>query len=139
MAKLIIPKNSLPPINAEQSSYFVRFKIITDDKNLSSYWSNIYKIEVSNLYVVQEAIVNHNSGIVTAAWQPVSNINNYDVWYSWSDGTGEWVYFGRTSQTSFVSAVPSGENKFSIKVYEETQENNQNPNFLLYQKLNVGI
>lgn len=139
MPKLVIPKQSLPPVNAEQDAYFIRFRIITDDKNLSSYWSNIFRIDAGTSFVVQPAIVNHNSGIITAAWEQVEEVNNYDVWYSWSNGTGTWLYYGRISQTSFVSAAPSGVNKFSIKVFAETQENNQNPTFLLYQTLNVGI
>lgn len=139
MPKLIIPKQDLPPVNAEQDAYFVRLRVITDDKNLSSYWSNIFKIDAGTSFVVQAATVNHNSGIVTAAWQQVEDVNNYDIWYSWSNGTGTWLYYGRTNQASFVSAKPSGVNKFSIRVYAETQENNQNSMFLLYQTLNVGV
>lgn len=139
MPKIIIPKNELPPINGEQDAYFVRYRIATDDRNLFSYWSNIFKIDAVSSYTTKLAIVNHNSGIVTAAWEPVAGVLNYDIWYSWSDGTGTWEYFGRTNQTSFVSAVPSGKNKFSIRIYAETQENNQNVAYLLYEKLNSGI
>lgn len=141
MPKLVIPRSQLPPVNANQDAYFLRFRITTDDKNVISYWSNIFKIDANTVNVPGIPTVNHNSGIVTSAWLPVSGVINYDIWYRYSttNDTGEWVYFGRTNQTSFVSAVPSGQNKFSIRVYQETQENNQNNQFLLYERLNVTV
>lgn len=51
MPKIIIPSNELPPIIAEQDAYFVRYRIITDDQNVSSYWSSIYSINPEFYYV----------------------------------------------------------------------------------------
>lgn len=141
MPKIIIPRSELPPINAEQDAYFVRYRIITDDRNVFSYWSNIFKVnsDTNIPSLIAEATVSHQSGIVTAAWQPAVGIINYDVWYSWSSGSGTWIYFGRTNQTNFISAIPSGQNKFSIRIYAETQENNQNVAYLLYEKLGANV
>ena len=116
MPKLIIPKKSLPPVNAEQDAYFVRFRIITDDRNVSSYWSNIFKVDANTGIIVgPEVIVNHNSGIVTAAWEKDQGVINYDVWYSWSNGTGEWIYYGRTSQTGLIISKPSARHHWHAK------------------------
>lgn len=146
MAKLVIAREDLPPINGNQNAYFVRFRITTDDKNLNSYWSNVFKLErgagltppIGPTSTAPLPIVNHQSGIVTVAWQPQGQIK-YDVWYSWSDGTGQWVYFGRTEQTGFITSKPSGVNKFSVEIYEQTQENNRNINHRITFINNVGV
>lgn len=142
MAKLVIAREDLPPINGTQNAYFIRFRITTDDRNLNSYWSNVFKLERSGGLIPPSStippVVNHQSGIVTVAWQPAGPIK-YDVWYSWSDGTGQWIYFGRTEQTGFITSKPSGVNKFSIEVYEQTQENNRNIDHRITFINNVGV
>lgn len=221
MAKVLIPISQLPPISAStvsasvgQESYFVRFRIITDDRNLASYWSNIYEISASVATVVEQPAVSITSGAVNIAWSPITDVSEYDIWLSWEhssksyiqysvnnkaltsasatltttvnhnfdvgdivtvagidtvfngtytlvaksantityirnysnitsaavspNGTvnRQWKYYGRVSTTSF-SAIAE-DDKVSVRIYKATLENNQNPNALVYQKLDAS-
>lgn len=51
MAKVIIPKEDLGDININTEEYQVRYRIITDDQNLSSYWSPTYSINPQFYFV----------------------------------------------------------------------------------------
>lgn len=221
MAKLLIPLSELPPISASsisasvgQESYFVRFRVITDDRNVSSYWSNIYEISASTATQVNIPAVNIVSGAVNIAWSPVTDVFEYDVWLSWEansksyvqynvnnkaltsasatlttsinhnfeigdivtvsgidtvfNGTytliaktantitytrnyanisstavspngkinRQWKYYGRVSTTSFSTITEN--DKVSVRIYKATLNNDQNPNALLYQKLDAS-
>lgn len=142
MPKTSISAKNLPAPNGYTESYSVRFRIITDNQNNFSSWSPIYEIPVSASYTVGEAEVNHNSGIVSVSWSPVENVYKYDVWVAWDNGTNPntWIYYERTTTTSFFASVPSGENKFSVRIYSQVNPTiEQFSNFLVYEKLNVGV
>jgi hypothetical protein len=51
MAKLIIPKESFPDINNVTEEYQIRYRIVTDDRNVSSYWSPTYSINPEIYYI----------------------------------------------------------------------------------------
>lgn len=140
--QIVIKKESLPPLDSQSSSYILRFRIVSEDKNNMSYWSPIYSIPVSVSYTVQPVIVNHNSGITLAAWQPISDIYDYDVFISWSDNTGvyNWQYYGRVNTTSVTLAVPVGMNRFSIRVFRPSQvPSYQTSSFLIYETLDSTV
>jgi len=141
MPKIVIPKSELPPLNGDTQSYFVRFRITTEDRNNSSYWSPIFQLSASVGYTPTSLTVNHNSGIVTAAWLPVADVNNYDIWIAWDDGTNPatWSYYGRTSSTSIVLAKQTGATKISVRIYQETQPIEEFASFKIYQTLNTPV
>ncbi len=102
MAKLLIPISSLPPVSASslsasvgQESYFIRYRILTDDRNTSSYWSNIYQISASSALAVTEPSVSILSGAVNIAWTSASasNVNEYDIWLSWAHSSKSYVQY----------------------------------------------
>lgn len=130
MPKLIIPKESLPDVNIFTDTVFFRFKIISDDKNISSYWSSIYSIDSGNIYVNGSKSIpgtlylEKHSGYVSAVWDSVSvyktinsidtlinEIKNYDVWVRFSENGGanpsEWIYKERVSSSSLNILIPS--------------------------------
>jgi hypothetical protein len=49
--KVIIKKEDLPGINGDNFSYNIRYRIIQDDKNLSSAWSNFYNLSAATQQV----------------------------------------------------------------------------------------
>lgn len=141
MPKIVIPKSELPPLDGNTESYFVRFRITTEDRNNSSYWSPIFQLSASVGYTSASLTVNYNAGIITAAWLPVSGVSNYDVWIAWDDGTNPntWSYYGRTSNTSIVLAKKTGATKISVRIYQETQPVAEFANFKIYQTLNTSV
>lgn len=142
MPKLIIPKSSLPPLNGDSESYFVRFRLIGEDRNNFSYWSPIFEIPVTISHTVGSVeLAKTGTKIITAAWDQVQGVQNYDVWLAWDDGTtpSSWYYHTRTAQTSTVIVQQVGATKLSIRVYQETQQISEFNNFKLYQTLNYTI
>lgn len=101
MAKLLIPISELPAISASslsasvgQESYFVRFRIVTDNRNLSSYWSNIYEISASSATNVSSSVsVNFVSSAVNISWAPISDVSEYDVWLSWEANSKSYIQY----------------------------------------------
>ena len=102
MAKLLIPVSSLPPMSASTlsasvglDSYFIRFRIISDDRNISSYWSNIYQISASSATVVQEPKVSISGNSVNITWTSASalGVNEYDIWLSWEASSKSYVEY----------------------------------------------
>ena len=223
MAKLLIPVSSLPPMSASTlsasvglDSYFIRFRIISDDRNISSYWSNIYEISASSATVIEEPKVSISGNSVNVTWTSASaiDVNEYDIWLSWEgssksyvqydvnnkvltsssatltttvnhnfevgdivtvagvdtvfDGTytliaktantitynryysnisstavspvgkvnRQWKYYGRQATTIFGTIAE--DDKVSVRIYKATLKNDQNPNALLYQKLDAS-
>ena len=221
MAKVLIPISSLPPVNTNSvnasvglDSYFIRFRIITDDRNLSSYWSNVYEVSASSATSVQTPVVSINASATNIVWSPVEDVQEYDIWLSWEgnsksyvqysvsnkaltsgsatltttvnhnfdvgdtvtvanidtvfngtyvltaktantityvrnysnisstvvtpNGTVNrvWEYYGRVSTTSFATIAKN--DKVSVRIYKATMQNDQNPNALLYQKLDAS-
>ena len=109
---------NLPNLQADSLDYKVRYRIISEDKKLSSHWSPIFSVKPDYTFVPEDITVIHGSGIVNVAWDKVVfkindnviNINpEYDVWFKWSkaDLLGDWIYNGRTSSNGVVTRVPS--------------------------------
>lgn len=130
MPKLIIPKESLPDSDIYTNSTRFRFRIIADDRNISSYWSPVYSIDPENLYVRGTRTISgtihleKHTGYVSAVWDNVSvyrtvnsvetiidEIKNYDVWirFAGNGGTnpGDWIYKERVSSISLNIIIPS--------------------------------
>lgn len=45
MAKLVIPRESFGDINVYTEQYQIRYRIVSDDKNIISYWSPTYSLD----------------------------------------------------------------------------------------------
>ncbi len=102
MARLVIKKENLPPINAEKNSYFVRYRLITEDKNNFSYWSPIFEIPSEIFYTSGSATVNSSGGIVNAIWNTISGVDEYDIWISWTDGEEKYIAQKERTTTKLI-------------------------------------
>jgi len=113
-----IPFNNLPEINSNTGGYYVRYRIISEDRNRASHWGPIQLID-PNLELVPSGslVVEQGTGSVSLIWNPVNlKINNdfevpasaYDIWIRWnSDDNGDWTYIERTSGTSSRVIIPN--------------------------------
>lgn len=135
--KVTIPRDSLPPINADKNHYVVRFRIISEDLNRTSHWSPQYLVSPTaiDLTAAQDVniVLTSNSSLVTAQWNvssaalaefqknPNQSINNYDVYVAWGTqpgSTGTLEYFSTVVGNSAIIPIPTG--KQSVRVLVQT-------------------
>ena len=132
MPKLTIPKESLPDVDILTNTIRFRFRIVSDDRNLSSYWSPIYFLDPELDYIPDgDLVIEKHSNYSTIVWNPVSVQKNgneitelqyYDLWIRWGqdNSEGEWIYKERVTSTSInliKPSTPSGLDHLSIEIY----------------------
>lgn len=135
--KVTIPRDTLPPINADKNHYVVRFRIVSEDLNRMSHWSPQYLINPTaiDLSAAEDSniAITNNGSILTAQWNvsaaaqaefqknPSQSVNNYDLYVAWGTApgsTGTLEYFGTVTGNSAVIPVPQG--KLSVRVLVQT-------------------
>lgn len=110
--KVIIPKSSLPEISGVGQDYVVRYRIVSEDKNRYSYWSQKYRVAVSNTTAVPFSVTKSGSTI-TAVWTPDNTIKSeFDVYVKWD--SEEWKYVTTVYSTIYASVIKNGATKVKI-------------------------
>lgn len=131
--KAKIFKDSLPAINSLTGEYSVRYRIISEDKNRVSAWSQIFQVDPDYTYVPGKINIASLSGATTISWDAVSikigdnlirKAKDYDIWakYSKADGVGDWKYLERISNTSITLPIPD---TFFINGVDQAQQPNR--------------
>lgn len=136
--KTIVLNKDLPSIIVEKSGYFFRYRIISEDKNRVSHWSNSVILDPGYTIVPGVASINKQSSTVSIVWDSVQvkkgteNIykpTEYDLWAKWGKSDlGDWEYVDRIAGTTTTLNIPStyfidGEdqeelpNQLSIEIY----------------------
>jgi hypothetical protein len=133
MPKLIISRENFIEVNAYTGSVFLRYRLISEDKNRKSYWSPVFEVEPPVYYVqgtldVPGGLLGFkSSGYVTLAWDSVKIYGNeeynladwgvlpaYDVWIQFTGNNGvnagPWLYKERVFSTSLNIIVPPSYN-----------------------------
>lgn len=110
MAKLRIPISELPALNGKNDSYFIRYRLITSDRNSFSYWSNIYGMPMGTSYVVQTPNASISSNVLSVTWGNVTGVNEYDVWISWTNKNYEAQTVVNKQLTSSTATITTGTN-----------------------------
>lgn len=141
LQKAVFPLSQLPPLTIINGKlgYYVRYRIVSEDKNKLSHWSAEYPVtsnfdfrrpiiagsnppaEISQTLI--DPIVTNVSGtrFVTFAWEPVSAYINdnfitralgYDIWLKWykNGQDGDWFYEERVTETSLTVIRPTSFN-----------------------------
>ena len=127
-SKLSIPFSNFQEVNTYRNDFTVRFRISTEDRNLSSYWSPNYSIDPEFLYekgTSQVAgkinIEKSGSNSVDLTWDElvvykrnrdieIGLIETYDVWLRWAGSSfsnpSNWTYKERINTTSNNILIP---------------------------------
>lgn len=135
--KVTVSKDSLPPINADENQYVVRFRIISEDRNRWSHWSPQYLLSPAPIDLSaaedKNIVLTKNSQIITAQWNvsaaaqaqfeknPSLSLNSYDVYVAWgtsAGSTGLLEYFATVTGNSAIIPIPAG--KLSTRVLVQT-------------------
>lgn len=120
--KVIVSKNSLPPVNSDEETYIVRFRVVSEDRNRSSHWSPQYLVKPLVVEAYKNMTVTKLPGVLSITWDAESasvTQPNYDIFVAWGEGTvlegvGEYSYFA-TSQSNFIMIpIPSGKTTTDI-------------------------
>ena len=124
MARFIIPVEELPPPDINGNHVF-RFRIVSDDQNTSSEYSNFYTVESKGLIYPEQydAQINSSGSVINISWETPSFFNigssaqgvpvlhnhlsewkshSMDVFVSWDSGNYE--YYARTID-SFIAII----------------------------------
>jgi hypothetical protein len=116
LKKVDVPKNILSEIDWETEGYIVRYRIVSESKNIRSHWSPTYIIPVSEFEDVVGDVSESPSGIdpessvVTVVWDDLFDRPLYDVFVAFRGDEPEEVfeydgdlfyYHGRTPTHSY--------------------------------------
>jgi hypothetical protein len=96
--RVIIPHSELPPLDSDTESYNVRYRIVSDDKNRTSHWSQINIIEVNPFSEVDGDLI-ILSNTIQAVWGDENSRPKYDVFVSF-DGN-DFIYHGTSAVHSY--------------------------------------
>lgn len=107
MPKIVIKRENLPPINAEKNSYFVRYRLISEDRNTFSYWSPVYEIPSEISYTSETLSVTYSGSILSAVWSPIDGVDEYDVWTSWTNGEEKSIIQKERTTTKLILTTSS--------------------------------
>jgi hypothetical protein len=97
--KVMVKKASLPPVG-KMNDYYVRYRIVSDDKNRTSAWSQIHIVESDPISTVRGSInVSTNKVTTTVTWGDELDRPGYDIF-----ATFGYDIFGK-SITSNVATI----------------------------------
>ena len=128
--RVVIGKENFQDMNVYTRRYEIRYRILTEDRNRLSAWTNIYSIDPEVIFQPGRL---ETPGILTltkvgnsvnVTWDSVSlykkvedtfnyigELPTYDVWIKWAGNGGEnpsdWIYKERIASTSFFINIPS--------------------------------
>ena len=154
LQKASVNLDFLPPlkvIDQNTVGYYVKYRIVSEDRNRLSHWSPTYvltppyEFRRPDLKTQSDFLVNKQSnGIVNIAWDTINVYNNdnfirkaigYDVWLRWSRNgdNGDWTYEERISTTSLSILVPPSyhingveqgvvPNQLEVEIYARSQD-----------------
>lgn len=142
--KAIIKKSSLPPVNGNNQSYILRYRIITEDRNRSSHWSPRYTLLTQAITPVSEnqrSVSITGSGTtktVTIVWVPPTNlsITNFDIYVK--VGSGQYEYKTTVSTPTYATIASSG-SQVSIAVQVPTYPKNRFSSATLFEEINIEV
>lgn len=129
MPKLTISRDNFVDVDAYTGNVYLRYRIVSEDRNRKSYWSPVFTIDPPVYYVPGDLdlpggiIAIKNSGYITLAWDSVHINGNeeynfaswgtlpaYDIWIKYGDNNmanaGPWIYKERVFTTSVNLIVP---------------------------------
>jgi hypothetical protein len=137
--KVTVPIESLPEINSQTGEYYIRYRIVSEDKSRISHWSPVQGVDPNfNFIATGDLIVEKISSHVQIIWNPVTveadNIEQrrakeYDVWLRWHrSDAGDWLYSERIESTSMIIIPPntytingvvqgSAPNRLDVEIY----------------------
>jgi len=120
--KVVVAQNEIPPTGKVTGKFFVRYRIISEDKNRTSHWSPSYLLETTPLGEVPHTVSPiAESNSVKTFWTPPGTLglSLFDVYVRWNGG--DWEYSVSISSTSYETAIIQDATSFQIAVQAPTK------------------
>lgn len=120
--KVIIPKNSLPNVTAD-NTYLVRYRIVSEDRNRVSGWSPVFKLagRPANPLNPDNVIYSRNDRVISLTWLDNDARPRYDIFVK-IDG-GQYQYHGTATATSYTIITQGGSSfQFAIQAASISKE-----------------
>lgn len=134
--KVIVSPQSLAAVNivGDNPKYFVRYRIVSEDKSRISAWSPIFELDarpvpdiLNNVTQTPGVIINNN--LITITWTTPDELKTakYDVYVSWNNHpaslTKNYSYVGSvqaTKNNSFSLPKLDGYNRMYVRIQVST-------------------
>lgn len=137
MAKVIIKKEDLPAISADDEGYNLKLRLISQDRNRTSFWTPLYTVDVPEETAIPciVEVVNTGSGkVVNIIWEDPIN-NEHDIYVRWkmtpAGAFGDWLYKGTASSNTWSIIDPSA-HSFEISIQRVTYPKKYSTKYSLY-------
>lgn len=132
--KVVISKASLPGVRPD-NKYYVRYRIVSEDKNRVSHWSPIHSVDSLSIDSV-DGDVSVSGRFTVVVWEDSLNRPRYDVFVKF-DG-GEYVYHG-TSPTHTYSFINTGTSTVKVAVQIESSSKVRSDALTIFESGNVSL
>jgi hypothetical protein len=126
--KAIVLKEDLPSFSSNRLGYFVRYRVVSKDKNRSSHWSPYYFLPNGIIPKVNCSVSVTGTSptkVINMVWEhpkvsedsnEISIFKEYDIYIKTNLSDGEWSLITTVPSTQFSTLVPSGISSFQVAV-----------------------
>lgn len=119
--KVVVSQSELPYLSKD-GTYYVRYRIISENKTDTSAWSQIYSVTPNSVITVlgnstQSVVPLYKSdgSTINLTWNIPSSLvaDNFDIFVNWSttsdysSGTSGWIYTATTISNNYQISIPS--------------------------------
>jgi hypothetical protein len=115
---VIISQETLPGVDA-QNKHYVRYRIISEDKNRVSEWSPIYNINGIKLpEEMEEGSVSVSGEFIVVRWSNIRPIQAFDIYVKYD--AGDYAYVGSSSNNTYSFVKNSSASAVSVSVHPKS-------------------
>ncbi len=138
MPRVIIKKEDLPPISVDDIGYNVRVRLISQDRNRSSFWTPLVTIaspQVTEIPFITHTINTGSGKTINVVWDDSQNNKEYDVYVKWymvsGDPTATWEYKGSTLSNTYTLMDPEA-HSYQVSVQRLTYPKQYSSRYSLF-------
>lgn len=127
--KASVLKEDLPSFSSNNLGYFVRYRVVSKDKNRSSHWSPYYFLPSGVIQKVNCSVTITDTfpKVINMVWEhpkvsddpdetEISIFKEYDIYIKTNLSNDNWTQFGTSPSTQFSTLAPSGISSFQVAV-----------------------
>jgi hypothetical protein len=129
-----ILKSELPPVSSN-NTYTVRYRVISEDKNRTSHYSEFKNVANPTITTVSGTLVK-NGTFSIGVWDDVSNYPSYDIFVKF-DG-GSYSYHG-TTPTHTYSFLNTGTTSVQMAVQISSTSKTRNTLLQVFESSSVSL
>jgi hypothetical protein len=126
--KVIVRKSSLPAVG-DENEFYVRYRIVSEDKNRTSHWSPIYITESSPIEQVNGSI-SKSGNIIFCVWGDELLRPDYDVFVK--NDSGSYAYHG-TTQVHSYSFINQASSTVQVAIQVEGKNKNRSSSLTIFE------